>query len=139
VLKSVHVPPGVDPLAVDDGSADCQARGRKLSPERLEAYRIGEKLGQELQRTPEDLASMIKMAQLTIVKKEDPMPNSLGIRAWLDTGRKEILPRSKECLEIKRKCNFSPPFPPCFFFPSKRTHTNRNKCAYSAVDSLRYI
>lgn len=44
-----------------------------------------------MKRESEDLESIIKREQLTIVKKEAPMPNFLGIRAWLNTGRKEIL------------------------------------------------
>lgn len=57
----------------------------------LSAYRVGERLGQQLQTTPEGLKSMIKDNQLTIIKKQVQLPNSLGVRALLDTERKEII------------------------------------------------
>lgn len=57
----------------------------------LKAYQVGEKLGQELQRNQEDLETLIKREQLSIIKKEELLMNSLDIRAWLDTGKKEII------------------------------------------------
>lgn len=57
----------------------------------MQAHQIGERWGQKLQRTREDLITLIQRERLTIVKREEPLPNPLGIRAWLDTGRKEIL------------------------------------------------
>jgi hypothetical protein len=57
----------------------------------LSAYRRGERLGRENQTTFEGLHQLLEKEGIKLVRRETHPSSHLAIRAWLDTGSKEII------------------------------------------------